>query len=580
MAARMPFISLMILIIISAGNYINAHEVPYDYSFTHECLAKPLKPQYGGGIAVNPELNEGCRGWSQTGNTKIGSKDGNNYFVASVINNQSSPVHKFYLHHDKLYPFSGWFQVSKGKAFIEAIFKTQTYEVTAGFVAAQEGCWTMLKGGIVVNASGPAELYFKSVDIDPTAEIWVDSISLQPFTQQEWKCHQDQSMQKVRKTKVKFHVVDNQGRPLPNAKVSIKQTRLDFPFGTAITEHILNNTAYQNWFTSRFKYTVFENEMKWYFNEKVRGVVDYSVTDAMVQFAKSHGVAIRGHTVLWEDRNFQPPWLIDFPINRSEEYRALTDSRVHSVMNRYKGQLIHWDVVNENLHHWFIQDILGKNSSAVYYKKAHEIDPNTLLFLNEYMTVEKSGDRRASPWKYLQKIWEMREQGYTGPLGIGAQAHFGAVMNLPYLRASIDVLDSAKLPIWISELDVNNITGSNQACYLEQIIRELHAHRAVQGILMWSAITPGVGCWRMCLTDSNFKNLPTGDVVDKIIAEWTHAGGVQGTTNANGCFETPLFHGDYEASISLPTVNKQPVLQKFKVVPNGKAEVVVVKICT
>lgn len=31
-----------------------------------------------------------------------------------------------------------------------------------------------------------------------SVEIWVDSISLQPFTQEQWKSHQHQSVEKVK----------------------------------------------------------------------------------------------------------------------------------------------------------------------------------------------------------------------------------------------------------------------------------------------------------------------------------------------------------------------------------------------
>ncbi|PIN00456.1 Endo-1,4-beta-xylanase [Handroanthus impetiginosus] len=369
---------------------------------------------------------------------------------------------------------------------------------------------------------------------------------------------------------------------VPDATISIKQTRLSFLFGNAISGYILNSTAYQNWFAARFKYTVFENEMKWYFNEQTCGIVDYSITDAMLQFAKSHEIAVHGHTVLWEDRLGHPTWLGDFPLNRSEEYRQLTDSSVNYVMNRYKGEVFHWDVVNENMHHWFIKERIGENSFAIYYKKVHEIDPDALLFLNEYMTLEKSSDQRASTWMYLRNIWEIREQGASkgtlggiGPtdeplvallaqgrpfLDLGAlQGHFYP-MNLPYVRASIDVLDSVKLPIWVTELDVNNKMGPDQANRLDQVIRELHAHHVVQGILMWSAI------------------LLEGDVVDKFIAEWTHSFGLEGKTDSNGYFETSLFHDQYEATLRL---GKKPILQKFEVAPNGdgKHEEVFFKIC-
>ncbi|KAH7833648.1 hypothetical protein Vadar_008429 [Vaccinium darrowii] len=52
----------------------------------------------------------------------------------------------------------------------------------------------MLKDGLTVNASDPANLYFESKNT--SVEIWADSISLQPFSEKEWKSHQQQSIEK------------------------------------------------------------------------------------------------------------------------------------------------------------------------------------------------------------------------------------------------------------------------------------------------------------------------------------------------------------------------------------------------
>lgn len=122
------------------------------------------------------------------------------------------------------------------------------------------------------------------------------------------------------------------------------------------------------------------------------------------------------------------------------------------MMSKYRGQLFHWDVVNENMHFNFFESKLGPTASADYYKTAHSLDGATIPFLNEYNTIEVS-DGAASPSRYLQKISQIRSQGYNGPLGIGLQGHFGNV-NLPFTRSAIDQLASAKLPIWVTELDV------------------------------------------------------------------------------------------------------------------------------
>ena len=81
---------------------------------------------------------------------------------------------------------------------------------------------------------------------------------------------------------------------------------------------------------------------------------------------------------------------------------------------------------------------------------------------------------------------------------------------------------------------------------LDQVLIEAHAHPLVNGIVLWSAWSPQ-GCFRMCLTDNSFRNLPTGDVVDRFIGEFSGAV-ITATTDVNGFYETKLIHGDYEVT--------------------------------
>ncbi|KAM7275348.1 hypothetical protein ACFE04_017214 [Oxalis oulophora] len=93
---------------------------------------------------------------------------------------------------DYIYSFSAWLQVSHGEAPVTAVFKTISRFIPAGAIVAEATCWSMLKGGLTVNVSGLAQIYFDSKNT--SVEIWVDRISLQPFTEEEWKSHQDQSI--------------------------------------------------------------------------------------------------------------------------------------------------------------------------------------------------------------------------------------------------------------------------------------------------------------------------------------------------------------------------------------------------
>ncbi|CAL5377496.1 unnamed protein product [Camellia sinensis] len=558
--------SASIVIFSSSFRGLVVDALPYDYSATRECLENPHKPQYSGGIVVNPELDDGLKGWTVFGDAKIehrASKGGNTYLVARHRHeSHDSFSQKFQLEKGMFYTFSAWLQVSLGNAKVAAMFKTPSGFEHAGWVVAKSGCWSMLKGGLVVNASGPSHLYFESNNT--LVEIWADSISLQPFTEKQWRSHQHQSIDKNRKSSVKLIAMDDKGNPLANAKFSIKQQRPNFPFGCAMNKNILTNTGYQNWFRSRFRVTTFENEMKWYSTEFSRGREDYSVPDAMLRFASTNNIRVRGHNVFWDDPRFQPQWVKSLSSN---DLLFAVNKRVNSIVPRYAGKVIAWDVENENLHFRFFESKLGPNASAMFFNDVHRLDPGAMLFLNDYNTIEQSGDVASSPASYLQKFLQIRSGGYRGPMAIGLESHF-STPNIPYMRAAIDKLGATGLPIWLTEVDIQ---GPNQATFLDQVLREGYSHPRVNGIIIWAAWSPQ-GCYRMCLTDNNFRNLPTGDVVDRLIKEWSHSRLSAGTTDSNGHFKTHLSHGHYEVTITHPNMVNSSVTRNFKIAPIKKSQ--------
>ncbi|KAK8562817.1 hypothetical protein V6N12_010886 [Hibiscus sabdariffa] len=473
-------------------------------------LWRRLERQRRGGIVVNPELDTGLEGWEAYGNTKIELRElAGNKFIAAHARNQpcGSISQKLSLQRQMHYSFSAWIQVSEGNESVAAVFKTATGFKHAGAVVAESKCWSMLKGGFTSDSTGPAELYFE-----------------------------------IRKSNVRIQAVDKQNNPLSNATISIQQKRPGFPIGCAMNKNILTNPAYQNWFTSRFRVTTFEDEMKWYSTERSPGHEDYSSADALLSFAQRHNIAVRGHNVVWDDPKYQPGWL--YSLSRTDLSKAIIQ-RVKSLMSRYKGQLIAWDVVNENLHFSFFESRLGNQASGDIYRLAQTVDSSVPLFLNEYNTIEDSRDGAAAPAKYLQKLRQIQGLARNARLGIGLESHFDTP-NLPYMRAAIDTLAAIRLPIWLTEVDVQS--GPNQARYLEQILMEAHSHPKVDGIVIWAAWRP-YGCYRMCLTDNDFRNLATGNVVDNLLRQW-RSEALFGSTDSEGFFEASLFHGDYEVNIT------------------------------
>ncbi|GAB2268132.1 hypothetical protein Dimus_003111 [Dionaea muscipula] len=539
------------------GSRIQA--LSYDYTATTQCLEEPLRVQYRGGIIQNPEFNHGIRGWTVFGGAKVEERvtEGGNRFIVAFHRKHPSDsfAQKVQLENGKLYSFSAWIQTSGGSETVSAVFRSPDGKLLHGGTAiAEGGCWSMLKGGFVANFSGPADVLFMSGNM--SAEIWADNISLQPFTKKTWISHQENSIAKARKSKVRFQVhYDNLTAVGGDARITMKQINSAFPLGCEINHNILNSTAYQNWFSSRFTVTAFGNEMKWYSTEKIQGQENYTIADAMVKFVEQNNISIRGHNIFWDDPRYQPDWV---PTLSLEELQRTAERRMGSVVSRYKGKLIAWDVVNENLHFSFFEDKLGVNASAAFYSRAHQLDQNTILFMNEYNTIEASEDEAASPAMYVKKLNNILSYpGNNGlPVGIGLQSRFSSGQpNLPYMRAALDMLGAMNIPIWLTEVFVDK--GQNQAQYLEDVLREGYSHPAVEGIVIWPS-SPFSEC-KMCLTDVYFHNSPNGDVVDKLIDEWRSKPAEIRINNSKGVYEVSVFNGDYEVTIMKPGTNSSTI---------------------
>jgi GH35 family endo-1,4-beta-xylanase len=139
-------------------------------------------------------------------------------------------------------------------------------------------------------------------------------------------------------------------------------------------------------------------------------------------------------------------------LNYPQLQRAM-NKRLKSVVHRYKGQVIHWDVNNENVHFNFFENKFGSGASAKLFRQVHQIDPNAVLFLNDYNTLEQPGDWNAVPDRYLQKFHQIKSGNPYVKMGIGLESHFD-VPNIPYMRAVLDKMATAGVPIWLTEVDV------------------------------------------------------------------------------------------------------------------------------
>ncbi|XP_057803078.1 endo-1,4-beta-xylanase 5-like [Salvia miltiorrhiza] len=136
------------------------------------------------------------------------------------------------------------------------------------------------------------------------------------------------------------------------------------------------------------------------YTEKTQGVVNYTVPNVMLAFAKKHRITLRGHTILWEAHKFQPKWQKKLS---PDELREAVLKRVKSVVTKYKGQFIDWDVINENMHYALYSSVT--NNGIDVFRLLRQLDTCPIPFLNEFNVIEDCNiQSKANTWKYLQKI--------------------------------------------------------------------------------------------------------------------------------------------------------------------------------
>ncbi|CAI9116037.1 OLC1v1017081C1 [Oldenlandia corymbosa var. corymbosa] len=330
-------------------------------------------------------------------------------------------------------------------------------------------------------------------------------------------------------------------------KIRVKQTRNSFPIGSCLSRNNIDNEDFVNFFVRHFTWSVFENELKWFYTEPQQGNLNYKDADDLLNFCTSHNIKVRGHSIFWEDPNAVQPWVR--ALNGNDLISAV-QNRVTGLVTRYKGKFKHYDVDNEILHSSFYKDRLGNSIRAYMFNTTRQLDPLPTLFLNDFH-IEDGNDFRSSPEKYTQLILDLKQQG--APVGgIGIQGHIDSPVG-PIVRSALDKLGILRLPIWFTELDVSSTNEYTRADDLEVMLREAFAHPAVDGIVLW-------GFWELLMNRQNaFLVNAEGDLTEagrRFLAlkqEWlSHA---HGFIDNEGQFSFRGYHGSYKLEIFGPNGN-------------------------
>ncbi|XP_070181548.1 anti-sigma-I factor RsgI6-like [Littorina saxatilis] len=351
--------------------------------------------------------------------------------------------------------------------------------------------------------------------------------------------------------------------------ILIKQTNKSFPFGTAVYAKLYNNASqakYRDFIGKHFNWAVPERYLKWFFIEPVRGQKDYSDALNMIHGLRSQGLKVRGHNLIWPAKVFIQKWVQALS---GDDLREAVKDHIEETMNKTRGLVEHWDVINENLdEHWYKNRLMDPDFDLETYRLAHSIDPNVKLFINDYAVVATGSDTE----KYLAEALRFKEAN-VGLYGMGVQCHWPNNLEPdPYLiKERLDLLSQAGVTIWVTELDVWAVDENTRADYYDRALRSLYGHPAVEGILFW-------GFWDERHLRGEEATLASGDdltlnaagrlVFDLFENQWmtreTHT-----LSESGSAFTVRGFHGDYELHVMHKMQERTDLKQTFTLLPGA-----------
>ena len=363
----------------------------------------------------------------------------------------------------------------------------------------------------------------------------------------DWVSDANARIEQIRKRNVQITVVDSNGSPVSDIYVQVNQVRHRFAFGSCLAYSPLSsNSNYRNFFLDHFEWAVCENEMKWASNESNRDHENYSQADYIANWCASNGIILRGHNVVWETGGQTPGWVSSLACNTyptpSEKLEEV-DERINSVIGRYKGQIVQWDIDNEMLSGHFF-DCLGEAGRAHFFELANQVDPDCGMYMNEYSGNSfggYDGDKYANRAKGLIALGAPVE-------GLGIQAHVASPFQPErYYTNVLNELAVVGVPIIATEYDTDASTESQRADDLENFFRICFSHPSVEGIIMWGFWQNSV--WRgNGIANSDWTLNAAGERYEELLDEWTTKDSAFTDLSGNVSFRG--FHGTYEITLT------------------------------
>jgi GH35 family endo-1,4-beta-xylanase len=394
-----------------------------------------------------------------------------------------------------------------------------------------------------------------------------------PPTIRELMADADRRIDACRKADLTVRVTDAAGRPVRGAKVRIEQQRHEFLFGCimfGLPEGSADKDDEAHKFLGLFNYATLP--FYWGSYEPRKGKERREALQAIARWCAAHGVATKGHPLVWFE--VYPKWAasLDDPIKWNQQ-------RVGRIMRDFAGSpgahgqhlpglVERWDVINEStvadrhdnaFRQWFKRDGAATmtrqaltwarraNPRATLLVNDFNIGPAYEVVLDEVVpaglcdAIGIQSHMQAQEWT-LDKAWNVC-QTYAR---FGLPIHFTelTVVSGPHKPKDTDWYTYRK------DWHATPAGERRQARYLARFYTLLFSHPAVEAITYWGLRDP---LWLgspggFLRADGSPK--PSYTALRKLIRKrwWTN---VSGVTDASGTLQSRVFGGEHRVTVTV-----------------------------
>ncbi|MFB6272022.1 MAG: endo-1,4-beta-xylanase, partial [Salinibacter sp.] len=311
--------------------------------------------------------------------------------------------------------------------------------------------------------------------------------------------------------------------------------------------------------------------------EDWQGHVRLDHVAALVDWARSEGLSVKGHPLFWTVPKAVPDWLEDYDY---ETQKKFVEVHIRRLVARFRGKMSTYDVINEPLwepslrhlpqrdwpHIEPIEEIVKYVAPALRW--AREEDPEAQLLINDYGLAQSPRDgppttddgTEITPGmqrkRYLQLARALMKEG-APPDALGLQCHIGGFHDPADQRSFYDEMAAAGVPLHITEFGAypehleedrpQEEIDQLYADYVEDYLTVAFAHPAVEAFFFWGFMGDAIA-WDG--ERSGHELRPLYRRVKRLIHEEWHTQ-ERLRTDSDGRVQFRGFYGDYALRYSL-----------------------------